>query len=91
MRLLTELGTMSTPMLLNQLMKCIADKDNWIAPAGQHRNYEGYVLALMMFVVAIMTSVSVGPTYPLQSLQNAPSTTLIIFMIIRGSVPILSP
>ena len=60
MRAMTELGTMASPTLLNQLMKCIADKDNWIASAGQHSPYEGYALAAMMFVAAVLTSISVS-------------------------------
>jgi len=51
---------MASPTLLNQLMKCIADKDNWIARSGQHSPYEGYALAAMMFVAAVLTSISVS-------------------------------
>jgi hypothetical protein len=59
MRLLTELGGMLSPVLLNQLMKWIADKPNAFADSGEHSMVEGYLIATAMFTAAVLTSVSV--------------------------------
>jgi hypothetical protein len=63
MRLYTEFGGMLSPVLLNQLMKWIADKPNAFADSGQHSMAEGYLIAAAMFTAAVLTSVSVRSSF----------------------------
>jgi len=51
-RFMTEVASFLQPLLLNQLMRFLADKPTVFADKGDHTTAEGYILACCMFIAA---------------------------------------
>jgi hypothetical protein len=51
-RFMTEVASFLQPLLLNQLMRFLADKPTVFADEGNHTTAEGYILACCMFIAA---------------------------------------
>uniref|UniRef100_A0A7S0EXI0 ATP-dependent transporter ycf16 n=1 Tax=Hanusia phi TaxID=3032 RepID=A0A7S0EXI0_9CRYP len=56
LRLCSELGSMASPLLLNQMLKYLSDQSNMFAAANHHSFTEGYMIALLMLLAAVFQS-----------------------------------
>lgn len=56
LRFMTEMASFFQPLLLNQLMRYLADKPTVFADSGSHSEAEGYALAGAMLLAAAMQS-----------------------------------
>ena len=58
LRLLSELGSIATPLCLNQIMRFLNDADTLMRPAGGHSRAEGVMLVVAMFLSSVCQSLA---------------------------------
>ena len=58
LRLLAEVGSMSSPLCLNQIMRFLSNSDTLLSAAGSHTHLEGGVLVAAMFLASVWHSLA---------------------------------
>ena len=58
LRLLAEVGSMSSPLCLNQIMRFLSNSDTLLSAAGSHTRLEGGVLVATMFLASVWHSLA---------------------------------
>ena len=58
LRLLAELGSMSSPLCLNQIMRYLNDSDTLLNVSGSHTRTEAAVLVMAMFFASVCQSIA---------------------------------
>ena len=58
LRLLAEMGSIATPLCLNQIMRFLNDSGTLLQPAGSHSRAEGVLLVVAMFLSSVCQSLA---------------------------------